>query len=30
MGEIVIPSTNDNGGIQDDTIILNDTQIYCE
>lgn len=29
MGEIIIPSTNDNGGIQDGTIILNDSQVYC-
>lgn len=30
MGEIIIPSTNDNGGVQDGTTILNDTQVYCE
>lgn len=30
MGEIVIPSTNDNGGIQDGATILNDTQVYCD
>ena len=29
MGEIIIPSTNDNGGVQDGTIILNDSQVYC-
>lgn len=31
MGEIIInPSTNDNGGVQDGTTILNDTQVYCD
>jgi hypothetical protein len=32
MGEMIIQtnSTNDNGSIQDGTIILNDSQVYCE
>ena len=29
MGEIIIPPTNENGGVQDGTIILNDSQVYC-
>ena len=30
MGEIIInPSTDNNGGVQDGTTILNDDRIYC-
>ena len=32
MGEMIIQtnSTNDNGGVQDGTIILNDSQYICD
>ena len=30
MGEIIINPSTDNGGIQDGTTILNDTQVYCD
>lgn len=30
MDEIIIPPANDNGGVQDGTTILNNSQVYCE
>lgn len=29
MDELIINPSADNGGVQDGTIILNDSQVYC-
>jgi hypothetical protein len=29
MGETILNPTTDNGGVQDGTIIQNDSQVYC-
>lgn len=30
MGEIILNPSTDNGGVQDGTNILNESQVYCD